>query len=164
FRELAKCITAWDKPHSISRMAAHLNLLLINVLGALVEQQVHVSEHLTSRRHAVEVLVQDLKNGRIDLGEEWTLERMAAHCNMGLTAFSKYCRELVNIGPMEYLNQCRLEQAAQQLRTRPDLSVTEIAFANGFNSSQYFATRFRRHFKVAPRQFVTTLNGSAATK
>ena len=73
---------------------------------------------------------------------------------MGVTAFSKYCRELVNTGPMEYLNQCRLERAALQLRTRPELSVTEIAFANGFNSSQYFATRFRRHFKVSPSRFV----------
>lgn len=164
FRELARCITAWDKPHSVSRMAVHLNLLLISVLDALVEQQVQVSEHLTSRKHAVEVFFQDLRNGRIDLGEQWTLERMASHCHLGMTAFSQYCRELVNIGPMEYLNQCRLEQAAQQLRTRPELSVTEIAFANGFNSSQYFATRFRRHFKLAPSQYVSRLNGTAAAK
>ena len=41
---------------------------------------------------------------------------MASHCGMGVTAFSKYCRELVNTGPMEFLNHCRLERAAQQLR------------------------------------------------
>jgi AraC family L-rhamnose operon regulatory protein RhaS len=56
---------------------------------------------------------------------------------------------------MEYLNQCRLERAAQQLRTQPELSVTEIAFANGFNSSQYFATRFRRRYNVSPTRFVS---------
>ncbi len=86
----------------------------------------------------------------MDAGPHWL-----AHCNLGVTAFSKYCRELVNTGPMEYLNQCRLERAALQLRTRPELSVTEIAFANGFNSSQYFATRFRRHFHVSPTRFVS---------
>jgi AraC family L-rhamnose operon regulatory protein RhaS len=97
----------------------------------------------------------DLKDGSIDLGELWTLDRMAAHCHLGVTAFSKYARELVNIGPIEYLNQCRLERAAQQLRTGPDLSITDIAFANGFNSSQYFATRFRRRFRMSPRQFAS---------
>jgi len=78
-----------------------------------------------------------------------------------VTAFSKYCRELVNIGPMEYLNECRLERAAHLLRTRPELSVTEIAFANGFNSSQYFATRFRLRYKVSPSRFVPESSGSS---
>jgi AraC family L-rhamnose operon regulatory protein RhaS len=154
FRELARCIMSWDQPHAVSRMAVHLNLLLIGVLDALVEQQVPDNGESPSRTHTVEMFFQDLKTGSIDLGEPWTLDRMAEHCKMGVTAFSKYCRELVNTGPMEYLNQCRLERAAQQLRTRPELSVTEIAFANGFNSSQYFATRFRRHFKVSPSRFV----------
>lgn len=154
FRELAKCVTNWEQPHTVSRMAVHLNLLLIGVLDALTEQQ--ENEQPTSHANAVEVFIRNLKDGGIDLGEQWTLDRMAAHCNLGVTAFSKYCRELVNIGPMEYLNQCRLERAAQQLRTNPELSITEIAFANGFNSSQYFATRFRRHYKVSPTRFVGT--------
>ena len=100
------------------------------------------------------MFLRDLNEGRVDLGEQWTLDRMAPHCGMGVTAFSKYCRQLVNAGPMEYLNQCRLDRAAQQLRTQPGRSVTDIAFANGFNSSQYFATRFRRRFRVSPSHFV----------
>jgi len=155
FRELARCITNWGKPHAISRMAAHLNLLLTGVLDALVEQQTQGNESSPSRQQTVEQFLNDLKDGRIDVGEEWTSERMASHCGMGVTAFSKYCRELVNIGPMEFLNQCRLERAAQQLRAQPQLSVTEIAFANGFNSSQYFATRFRQRFKTSPTRFAS---------
>ena len=164
FRELARCITAWGQPHAVSRMAVHLNLLLIGVLDALVEQQAHEHEDMASRPRTVEVFFQGLKNGSIDLGEPWTLDRMAEQCGMGVTAFSKYCRELVNTGPMEYLNQCRLERAALQLRIRPELSVTEIAFANGFNSSQYFATRFRRHFKVSPSRFVANPPANAVKK
>ena len=155
FRELARCISTWGQPHVVSRMAVHLNLLLIGVLDALVEQQTQENGQLPSRKQAVEGFLSELKDGGIDLGEQWTLDRMASHCKLGVTAFSKYCRELVNIGPMEYLNQCRLERAAQQLRTSPELSVTEIAFANGFNSSQYFATRFRRHYNVSPTRFVS---------
>jgi AraC-like DNA-binding protein len=164
FRELARCITAWNQPHAVSRMAVHLNLLLVGVLDALAEQQKPENEPLTSRKSVGETFFHDLKNGKIDLGEQWTLDRMASHCKLGVTALSKYCRELVNTGPMEYLNQCRLERAAEQLRTRPELSITEIAFANGFNSSQYFATRFRQHFKMSPSRFVSERANSAAEK
>jgi len=154
FRELARCIACWDQPHSVSRMTAHLNQLLIGVLDALAEQQTHENEQLTSRKRAVEMFLRDLNEGRVNVGEQWTLDGMASHCGMGITAFSKYCRQLVNTGPMEYLNQCRLDRAAQQLRTQPERSVTDIAFANGFNSSQYFATRFRRRFRVSPTKFL----------
>jgi len=164
FRELARCITAWGQPHTVSRMAVHLNLLLIGVLDALTEQQTHENGLSSSRRSAVETFIRELRDGGIDLSDEWTLDRMAAHCKMGVTAFSKYCRELVNIGPIEYLNQCRLERAAQQLRTGPDLTITDIAFANGFNSSQYFATRFRRRFKMSPREYVAGQHGSTNGK
>lgn len=157
FRELARSITVWGQPHTVSRMAVHLNQLLIGVLDALTEQQTHENGQLTSRKQVVEMFLRDLNAGSIDLGEQWTLDRMADHCKMGVTAFSKYCRELVNIGPMEYLNQCRLERAARQLRAHPELSITEIAFANGFNSSQYFATRFRRRYKVSPSHFLENL-------
>jgi AraC-like DNA-binding protein len=153
FRELARCVATWDRPHIVSRMAASLNQLFIGILEALAEQQTHENEQLVSRKRAVEMFFRDLKEVRIDLGEPWTLDRMASHCSMGVTAFSKYCRELVNAGPMEFLNQCRLERAAAQLRSRSELSITEIAFANGFNSSQYFATRFRRRYRVSPSDF-----------
>lgn len=54
---------------------------------------------------------------------------MAEHYNMLVTALSKYCRELVNAGPMEFLNRCRLDRAAQKLRDDQGLSITEIALA-----------------------------------
>jgi AraC family L-rhamnose operon regulatory protein RhaS len=131
-----------------------VNQLFIGVLVALSEQQTGENPELASRRHTVELFLKDLSANPVSRCGVWTLAQMAAQCGMGVTAFSKYVRELVNVGPMEYLNQCRLDHAAEQLRLQPRLSVTEVAFANGFNSSQYFATCFRRRFKRSPRQFL----------
>ena len=78
---------------------------------------------------------------------------MAGHCGLGTTTFSKYCRELVNSGPMEFLNRSRLDSAARMLREKPDLTVTEIALACGFNTSQYFATCFRKYFNCPPNDY-----------
>jgi AraC-like DNA-binding protein len=153
FREMARHIAAWDQPHAVSHLVVHLNQLLIGVLDALTDQQTNESEQLTSRRRAVETFLRELEHDSANAGQPWALDRMAAQCGMGITAFSKYCRELVNAGPVEFLNQCRLNHAARQLRSKNDLSITEIALANGFNSSQYFATAFSHHFHSNPTDY-----------
>jgi AraC family L-rhamnose operon regulatory protein RhaS len=79
---------------------------------------------------------------------------MAEQCGMGVTAFSKYTRQIVNAGPIEFLNACRLDLAREKLNANGKHSITEIAFACGFNSSQYFATRFRQRFQTSPSQFI----------
>jgi AraC-like DNA-binding protein len=153
FRSLAQDILHWKSSLAVSHMVVHLNQLLVGVLDALTEQQTDENASLTSRRRTVELFLRDLERDPLGSGELWTLPRMAGHCGMGVTAFSKYCRQLVNAGPVEYLNQCRLERAARQLREEPQRPVTEIALENGFNSSQYFATSFRRLYRVTPRDY-----------
>ncbi|MHB8522951.1 MAG: helix-turn-helix transcriptional regulator [Limisphaerales bacterium] len=153
FRGLARCVTRWPEPHSVSRLVIHLNQLLVGVLDALTEQQTEENPELTSRRHTVELFLRDLEHNPLNPGEPWTLERMAAHCGMGITAFSKYCRQIANTGAVEFLNRSRLASAARQLRETPARSITEVALENGFNSSQYFATSFRHRFRMTPREF-----------
>jgi AraC-like DNA-binding protein len=154
FRELARTVEAWNQPHAISRLATYLNQLFLSILDALSEQQTQETPDLTSRQRTVELFLQEVENNPAVSGEIWTINSMAEHCRMGVTAFSKYCRELVNAGPMEFLNRCRLDRAAQLLREKKDLSITDIALACGFNSSQYFATRFRQRFHMSPSQLV----------
>jgi len=154
FRGLAECIRRWNQPHTESRMINLLNQLLLGILDALSQQQARQNPELTSRRRTVHLFLRDLAGASsASCCEPWTLGKMAMQCGMGITAFSKYCRELVNTGPVEYLNQCRLDRAARQMRAQPDRPITEIAFENGFNSSQYFATAFRKRFKTTPRGY-----------
>lgn len=158
FRDLARSIVHWEQPHSVSRLAVSLNQLLIGILDVLSGQRVHENDQLTTHRRTVELFLKDLEEGRLDLSEPWTLERMAQQCNMGITALTRYSREIVNAGPMEFLNLCRLEFAARKLREQPAPSITDTAFACGFNSSQYFATRFRERFHISPSEFVLKKN------
>jgi AraC family L-rhamnose operon regulatory protein RhaS len=153
FRGLSAGVLHWKQPHVESRMITLLNQLLLGILTALTEQQTHQNPGLTSRRHTVELFLRDLTANSASSSEPWTSGKMAAHCGMGVTAFSKYCRQLVNNGPVEYLNLCRLDRAARQLKENPALPVTQIAFQNGFNSSQYFTTLFRHRFHQTPREY-----------
>jgi AraC family L-rhamnose operon regulatory protein RhaS len=63
---------------------------------------------------------------------------------------------------MKHLARCRVEAAKELLRTQADLSVTEIAFKSGFESTQYFATVFRHYAGCTPREFRASANTHAA--
>jgi AraC-like DNA-binding protein len=153
FRGLATCVGTWPSCHLESRMIALLNRLFLEILIALGKQQTHQNPGLTSRQRTVGLFLRDLSENATSAAESWTLPRMAAQCGMGITAFSGYCRSLVNAGAVEYLNQCRVDHAAKEIVAHPTRSITEIAFANGFNSSQYFATVFCRRFRTSPTAY-----------
>jgi AraC family L-rhamnose operon regulatory protein RhaS len=153
FGELARGVANWGQAHSISRMTANLNLLFLGILDALGSQQAAENNFQKPHQHVVEIFLRDMEAGVVNVGEPWTLCRMAAQCGVGITTFSKYCREIFNAGPVEFLNQCRLDRAAGEIRSNPRLPVTEIAFKYGFNSSQYFATAFRKRHGATPSAY-----------
>lgn len=55
--------------------------------------------------------------------------------------------------PSDYIQKVRLKAAAGMLRNASHLSVTDIAFACGFNASGYFATQFRKAYGMPPRAY-----------
>ena len=59
--------------------------------------------------------------------------------------FSKY----LEMSPLEYLNQIRINKAVELLRNT-ELSVKEVCFECGFKSPQYFSRIFKQQMKVSP--------------
>lgn len=55
-------------------------------------------------------------------------------------------------GPMQTVRRLRLQRARSQLLLDPAISVTEVAFAAGYDSNAAFTHAFRRHFGAAPSQ------------
>ena len=52
----------------------------------------------------------------------------------------------------EYVRRLRIERAARQLADT-DLSLAEIALAEGFSDQSHFSNLFRRHTGLSPFQF-----------
>ncbi|MBS0664459.1 MAG: helix-turn-helix transcriptional regulator [Verrucomicrobia bacterium] len=76
--------------------------------------------------------------------ETWALEHMADQCGLGRSRFATLCRRLTGDSPLVLVNRLRIDRAKRALK-ETEASVTDIALACGFNSSQYFARVFR-HF------------------
>jgi AraC family L-rhamnose operon regulatory protein RhaS len=155
FQQIGACVTQWNNPHTISRMIACLNQLFVSLLDIPATPTRAEAPVRSSSRQVVEAFLKGLQDDSKNCEESRSLKEMAEQCGMGITAFAKHTREFANVGPMEFLKQCRLNHAARQLRERPGVSITDICFSNGFNSSQYFATCFRKQFKMSPSEFVS---------
>lgn len=59
--------------------------------------------------------------------------------------------------PQQYILQYRLNKAIHLFHEKRG-SVSEIAYATGFNSLSYFAKQFRNQFGVNPSEFLASLN------
>ena len=59
----------------------------------------------------------------------------------------------MGIGFNEYLTDCRLSHAEYMIKNEPGRSIGEIAYACGFNDSNYFSYKFRERYGTPPTKF-----------
>lgn len=82
-----------------------------------------------------------------------TLNDMADAVGMSPKYFCRYFKNMSGKTPIGYLNYYRIERACEQMSTY-DISVTEVAFSNGFNDISYFIKIFKEQKGVTPKQFM----------
>ena len=138
------------RKHYDTKLKILLNSLLIELLDVFKRGNVELNDSLTQTKRTVELFLNELEN---HLLEEWTIESIAYHCNLGTTQITKYCKEITNLSPMQYLSSLRLKKAGNILKSIPEKSIAEIAYETGFSSPQYFATAFKTFYKKTPQQY-----------
>ena len=87
-----------------------------------------------------------------NFAEPITLDQLAACCHVSRRHFFRLFEQAVGLAPMEYLKKVRLQKAAEMLLTS-DCNVTEVAYACGFNDSNYFSSLYHKEFGMSPSQF-----------
>lgn len=150
FQEIATAVESNDADGNASRLAIKINDLLLSLLQLFRSVPDRSNELWTSSRQTVHLFLGRLTDDQRRLALPWSVESMAAECGLKPTQFVHYVKELTNKPPLHYLTDCRLEQATRLLQAGQAGTITEVALACGFTSSQYFATLFRRRFGVAP--------------
>jgi AraC-like DNA-binding protein len=87
-----------------------------------------------------------------DFTHDWKLADLAKMAHMSQSHLLTVFRKATGQTPIDYLVRLRI-QRAMELIQKSDHSITEIAFAVGFNDSNYFARQFRKVAGIPPRQF-----------
>lgn len=140
-------------PLESADLANTVNHVMVTVARALSGGAPHRHDDPHGFDRTVRGFFQGLEASVETAAEPWTVAEIARACRVGATYLNTACKELFNATPSDQLCRIRLAHAARMLRDEPTRPVTEIAFTVGFNSSQYFATRFRRQFGTTPGEF-----------
>ena len=79
----------------------------------------------------------------------WTVEELARQIGVSRSALARRFTDLLDVPPMQYLAQWRLQLAAQQLRLT-DRPLVSVASDVGYDSEAAFNRAFKREFGVPP--------------
>jgi AraC-like DNA-binding protein len=82
----------------------------------------------------------------------WTLATLAKHAGMSRSSFADRFARVIGATPLNYLLQWRMA-IAKDLLVRENLSVSETAFAVGYQSASAFSTAFTRETGTPPKGF-----------
>lgn len=129
-------------------------------LAALAELSKAIDEDTRPRRQSIEVrdrIRRFTRHLTERCAEDWTLEKMAEECGLRRSHFSSLIEELTGDSPITLLNRKRIELACREL-TKGN-TITEVAFASGFQSSQYFATVFKSFIGTTPTRWTAEQSG-----
>ena len=80
------------------------------------------------------------------------IEMLAESFGVSSRSIRKYFSKQVGMSCIDYITMLRMEKARQML-WRTDKTITEIAFAVGYSSQQYFGNVFRRYTGLSPGRF-----------
>ncbi len=86
-----------------------------------------------------------------------SLEDIATKIGMTPQSFCRFFKDMAHCSPIDYLNSYRIERSCYQLLTT-NLSVTEIAFENGFNDLSYFIKTFKKYKGTTPKKYMKTIS------
>lgn len=84
---------------------------------------------------------------------DFTLDDLIGNMGMGRSKFYRKISSLTGQNPSNFIRTIRLKYASELLLTN-NLSIKEISYNCGFNSTAYFTKTFKEVFKVTPTQYI----------
>lgn len=153
WRRLYLALQKNEKESQISPLAILLNEILYLLIRELQSHLLDQPDDSSIAVRLIDEFFHEMKERPNLLAKPWTLSAMAARCGMSNSIFCRHCQQLTNSTPKSYLNKLRIEYAAQALTADPEYPITELAIDCGFDSSQYFATVFKKMMQKTPTEY-----------
>jgi AraC-like DNA-binding protein len=120
---------------------------LISELIFLFVRNAEYQEEKISKNLLVENVIKHLQQNYM---AEVSLFLTADIFSVSPEHLSRTFKKQTGFGFSEYLTLLRLQKAEEMLKNEPGKSVNEVAFACGFNDSNYFSFKFKKAYGVSP--------------
>lgn len=82
----------------------------------------------------------------------FSVENLAESLNVSRVQLYRKVKAIFNENVSDYINNFRLEQSRNMLQDS-ELTISEIAYKNGFSSPNYFSTVFKNKYGISPNTF-----------
>lgn len=145
----------------------------INELFYLIEQEYLMDDSLS--KHALKAYTEGIlmlmirKSKNLDQGRNSIVEAAVKYIQENYTStirladvakmlsvseehLSRTFKKEITFGFSEYITLIRLQKAEHMLKNEPSRAVTEVAYACGFNDSNYFSYKFKKAYGLTPSE------------
>ncbi len=124
---------------------------LYHFFGVIFGEHLYYSDSPQNRRDykKIEQLKKVLDFMETNYASPLTLEQLSESVHMSPKYFCRFFSNMTHRTPIDYLNYYRIEHASYQLATT-EVSVTEAAYACGFNDLSYFIKTYKKYKGCTP--------------
>lgn len=130
-------------------MDIHFEHLIIYILR-------HHTAYYNTLYSSIKITDQDLRNALSYINNNYnqkiTLPEVASLVHLNPCYFSQKFKTLTGRGFKEYLTSIRITQS-EKLLLETNLSMSEIAYKCGFESSNYYGDAFKKIYNISPTAF-----------
>lgn len=148
------------KPFSYSILIQSIKSLLYNreKLRYYYTSNVHKIENSEAFGNMEQKFITDLNSLIQDnLGNsDFSVENLAENLNISRVQLYRKVKAIMGISISDYIGDIRLKKAKSLLEDT-SLSISEVAYAAGFSSPNYFSTAFKNSFGTSPGSFRRSL-------
>lgn len=140
-----KAIDAVESVEQLRQVARTEVVELSNIVSDIPKQRIErVKDYIESRYQ-----------------EDIDVEQLASLVNVSRSYLMREFKKLTGTTVNQYLTEHRIDVAKELLKSN---SVTDTAFAVGFNNSNYFSTVFKKHTGDSPAKFQQSLQGDGSSE
>ncbi|WP_229801972.1 helix-turn-helix domain-containing protein [Paramylibacter ulvae] len=138
-------------------MAAGVDTVLLHCLSLLL---IEIWRIAAPPLHTSEPQPHHISDNFLNLVElhllnHWTVKEYSSRIGVSRDRLNDAVQRAIGIPPHQHI-QRRLMEEAKALLVTTNLQVAEIGYKLGFTDAAYFTRFFRRHEKLAPKQFRQT--------
>lgn len=87
----------------------------------------------------------------------YTIDNLATNLNISRIQLYRKVKAILGIGVNDHINNIRLEKSKEMLK-KGNKTISEIAYAVGFSTPNYFSTSFKNKFGISPKDYKTDTN------
>ncbi|MFZ7946462.1 MULTISPECIES: AraC family transcriptional regulator [Bacillaceae] len=146
-------------------LEAEVKLELVQLLLRIYKMSQQELAHVTSKKTEKEVHAEAIASWIKDhYAEKVNLDRISTELNLSKYYTSHVFKEVTGFTVMEYVMGCRLNQVKFLLEMEPNLTLSEVSSAAGFESIAHFSRYFKEKVGVTPSRYRKNKLSSSMSK